>query len=236
MHPARRVRATTAATATTAAAAVSLPLLLLPPPPPPPPLLPLLLPTPLLPSLLLSPPLLPPPLLPSPLLPLLSRRGCCRHRCRVRVIIRRPPAPHHDVVCALLRQLPPHCHVCRRGCIDEDSSAPEPDDCEVSQVSQQCLTSTLQPGNSLVCSGYCLYSSSTFFCLTLGAGVQIFTLDTQIGEVRPMLNSRVLSAFACSALTEIPTFASSRVSLCTMAVCAHAPRCEDRGARLHLLL
>ena len=31
-------------------------------------------------------------------------------------------------------------------------------------------------------SGYCLYSSSTFFALTLGAGVQIFTLDTQIGE------------------------------------------------------
>eukprot|EP00908_Phaeocystis_cordata_P009722 Transcript_20515.p1 GENE.Transcript_20515~~Transcript_20515.p1 ORF type:complete len:385 (-),score=108.46 Transcript_20515:248-1402(-) len=48
--------------------------------------------------------------------------------------------------------------------------------------SAQCLAATLQPGTSLVASGYCLYSSSTFFALTLGAGVQIFTLDTQIGE------------------------------------------------------
>ena len=75
------------------------------------------------------------------------------------------------------------CIIPEEGCIDDDMSAPPPDDCDVSsEVSQACLTSTLQPGNSLVCSGYCLYSSSTFFCLTLGAGVQIFTLDTQIGE------------------------------------------------------
>lgn len=37
-------------------------------------------------------------------------------------------------------------------------------------------------GTSLIASGYCLYSSSTFLALTLGAGVQIFTLDTTIGE------------------------------------------------------
>lgn len=42
--------------------------------------------------------------------------------------------------------------------------------------------STLRPGTSLVAAGYCLYSSSVFFCLTLGAGVNIFTLDRQIGE------------------------------------------------------
>eukprot|EP00595_Chromulina_sp_UTEXLB2642_P000691 CAMPEP_0196768506 /NCGR_PEP_ID=MMETSP1095-20130614/42852_1 /TAXON_ID=96789 ORGANISM="Chromulina nebulosa, Strain UTEXLB2642" /NCGR_SAMPLE_ID=MMETSP1095 /ASSEMBLY_ACC=CAM_ASM_000446 /LENGTH=374 /DNA_ID=CAMNT_0042138219 /DNA_START=103 /DNA_END=1227 /DNA_ORIENTATION=+ len=46
----------------------------------------------------------------------------------------------------------------------------------------QCLVNTLRPGNSLVCSGYCLYSSSVFLCITLGDGVNIFTLDRQIGE------------------------------------------------------
>ena len=30
------------------------------------------------------------------------------------------------------------------------------------------MAATLQPGTSLVASGYCLYSSSTFFALTLG--------------------------------------------------------------------
>jgi len=48
--------------------------------------------------------------------------------------------------------------------------------------SEECLINTLQPGNSLVAAGYCLYSSSVFFCLTLGSGVNIFTLDRQIGE------------------------------------------------------
>lgn len=46
----------------------------------------------------------------------------------------------------------------------------------------KCLAGTLRPGNSLVAAGYCLYSSSTFFCLTLGNGVNIFTLDRSIGE------------------------------------------------------
>ena len=68
------------------------------------------------------------------------------------------------------------------GC-EADPEEPTPDeDCEISGVSQECLSATLQPGSSLVCSGYCLYSSSTFFALTLGAGVQMFTLDTMIGE------------------------------------------------------
>jgi len=65
---------------------------------------------------------------------------------------------------------------------EEDETLPVPDDCEVTDVTQECLAATLQPGSSLVASGYCLYSSSTFFALTLGAGVQIFTLDTAIGE------------------------------------------------------
>lgn len=44
------------------------------------------------------------------------------------------------------------------------------------------MVNTLRPGSSLVAAGYCLYSSSVFFCLTLGSGVNIFTLDRQIGE------------------------------------------------------
>lgn len=46
----------------------------------------------------------------------------------------------------------------------------------------QCLMSTLQPGKRLVASGYCMYSSSTVFVLTLGNGVNGFTLDPTIGE------------------------------------------------------
>lgn len=40
----------------------------------------------------------------------------------------------------------------------------------------------MRPGNSLAAAGYCLYSSSTFLCLTFGDGVNIFTLDRSIGE------------------------------------------------------
>eukprot|EP00306_Pavlova_sp_CCMP459_P009493 CAMPEP_0185190654 /NCGR_PEP_ID=MMETSP1140-20130426/11084_1 /TAXON_ID=298111 /ORGANISM="Pavlova sp., Strain CCMP459" /LENGTH=443 /DNA_ID=CAMNT_0027757317 /DNA_START=17 /DNA_END=1348 /DNA_ORIENTATION=+ len=47
---------------------------------------------------------------------------------------------------------------------------------------EECLTSTLKPGNALVASGYCLYSSATHFVMTLGAGVQGFTLDETNGE------------------------------------------------------
>jgi fructose-1,6-bisphosphatase I len=46
----------------------------------------------------------------------------------------------------------------------------------------QCLANTLQPGTNLVAAAYCLYSSSTFFVLTLGCGVYMFTLDENIGE------------------------------------------------------
>jgi len=74
------------------------------------------------------------------------------------------------------------CILPEEGC-DDETVASADDECKItSPVSQQCLASTLQPGTSLVASGYCLYSSSTFFALTLGAGVQIFTLDSSIGE------------------------------------------------------
>jgi fructose-1,6-bisphosphatase I len=49
-------------------------------------------------------------------------------------------------------------------------------------VDDSCLANTLQPGTKLVAACYCLYSSSTFFVLTLGNGVYMFTLDENIGE------------------------------------------------------
>lgn len=61
-----------------------------------------------------------------------------------------------------------------------------PEECEIDfddmNASKECLVNTLQPGENLVAAGYCLYSSSVFLCLTLGHGVNIFTLDRQIGE------------------------------------------------------
>ena len=68
------------------------------------------------------------------------------------------------------------CVVCEEE-LDDDCSPQE-------SVNEYCITSTLKPGSSLVASGYCLYSSSTFFCLTLGAGVQMFVLDPLVGEFR----------------------------------------------------
>jgi fructose-1,6-bisphosphatase I len=53
---------------------------------------------------------------------------------------------------------------------------------EDQEVQDACLTNTLQPGTNLVAAAYCLYSSSTFFVLTLGNGVYMFTLDEQLGE------------------------------------------------------
>merc|ERR1712003_447906 len=53
---------------------------------------------------------------------------------------------------------------------------------ECTEQEAQCLANTLQPGTNLVAAAYCLYSSSTFLTLTLGAGTYGFTLDENIGE------------------------------------------------------
>ena len=53
---------------------------------------------------------------------------------------------------------------------------------ETSSKSTQCLANTLQAGTSLVASGYCLFSSSCVFVLTLGAGTHGFTLNREVGE------------------------------------------------------
>eukprot|EP00543_Licmophora_paradoxa_P004598 CAMPEP_0202450936 /NCGR_PEP_ID=MMETSP1360-20130828/9470_1 /ASSEMBLY_ACC=CAM_ASM_000848 /TAXON_ID=515479 /ORGANISM="Licmophora paradoxa, Strain CCMP2313" /LENGTH=372 /DNA_ID=CAMNT_0049069373 /DNA_START=254 /DNA_END=1372 /DNA_ORIENTATION=- len=71
------------------------------------------------------------------------------------------------------------------GIYEHDESCDVDPNCvgdECTEQEAQCLANTLQPGTNLVASAYCLYSSSTFFVLTLGNGVYMFTLDEQLGE------------------------------------------------------
>merc|ERR1719240_1983409 len=56
------------------------------------------------------------------------------------------------------------------------------DDAELGDAEVKCLVDTLQPGTKLVASGYVMYSSSTILVVTMGNGVNGFTLDPAIGE------------------------------------------------------
>lgn len=47
---------------------------------------------------------------------------------------------------------------------------------------QNCVVNVCQPGRDLKLAGYCLYSTSTVFVITIGSGVYGFTLDPMIGE------------------------------------------------------
>ncbi len=47
---------------------------------------------------------------------------------------------------------------------------------------ENCILNVCQPGSSLLAAGYCLYSSSTVFVLTVGTGVYGFTYDSIVGE------------------------------------------------------
>jgi fructose-1,6-bisphosphatase I len=51
-----------------------------------------------------------------------------------------------------------------------------------SAQSAPVLTDFLQPGTSQVCAGYALYGTSTMLVLTVGNGVNGFTLDQESGE------------------------------------------------------
>ena len=65
------------------------------------------------------------------------------------------------------------------GCVvggeNDSGSSPE-------EVLDKCILNVCQPGSRLLASGYCMYSSSTVFVLTVGEGVFGFTLDPAIGE------------------------------------------------------
>lgn len=58
---------------------------------------------------------------------------------------------------------------------DDDSS-------ELDQERQKCVISVCQPGSNLLAAGYCLYSSSVVFTISIGQGVHAFTLDPAYGE------------------------------------------------------
>jgi len=57
-----------------------------------------------------------------------------------------------------------------------------PDSDTLNEEEVKCLVNTLQPGTELVASGYVMYSSSTILVMTMGNGVNGFTLDPAIGE------------------------------------------------------
>ncbi|PON98702.1 Fructose-1,6-bisphosphatase [Trema orientale] len=50
------------------------------------------------------------------------------------------------------------------------------------EAKERCVISVCQPGSNLLAAGYCLYSSSVVFTLSLGKGVFAFTLDPTYGE------------------------------------------------------
>ncbi|KAJ3700676.1 hypothetical protein LUZ61_004381 [Rhynchospora tenuis] len=56
------------------------------------------------------------------------------------------------------------------------------DDSTLDSAEQNCVVSVCQPGSNLLAAGYCMYSSSVIFVVTLGKGVYVFTLDPMYGE------------------------------------------------------
>ncbi|XP_056172727.1 fructose-1,6-bisphosphatase, chloroplastic-like [Syzygium oleosum] len=62
---------------------------------------------------------------------------------------------------------------------DDDYSMPT---VTLDQAKERCITSVCQPGSNLLAAGYCLYSSSVVFTLSIGNGVYAFTLDPAYGE------------------------------------------------------
>lgn len=53
---------------------------------------------------------------------------------------------------------------------------------QLDQSKKQRIISVCQPGSNLLAAGYCLYSSSMVFTLSVGKGVYAFTLDPTYGE------------------------------------------------------
>lgn len=60
-------------------------------------------------------------------------------------------------------------------CSLEDMQDPE-------KMMQNCVINVCQPGSGLLAAGYCLYSSSVIFMLSIGNGCWGFTYDSLVGE------------------------------------------------------
>ncbi|KAK4771320.1 hypothetical protein SAY87_031852 [Trapa incisa] len=65
---------------------------------------------------------------------------------------------------------------------DEQCLVDLDDDITLDQAREKCVVSVCQPGRNLLAAGYCLYSSSVVFTLSIGKGVYAFTLDPAYGE------------------------------------------------------
>ncbi|KAF8402734.1 hypothetical protein HHK36_010823 [Tetracentron sinense] len=65
---------------------------------------------------------------------------------------------------------------------DDNCLADIGDDSTLGEEEQKCVVSVCQPGSNLLAAGYCLYSSSLIFVLSIGQGVFAFTLDPTYGE------------------------------------------------------
>ena len=62
----------------------------------------------------------------------------------------------------------------------EECSIEDMDDPET--MMNKCVANVCQPGENLLAAGYCLYSSSVAFVLTVGKGTWGFTYDSLVGE------------------------------------------------------
>ncbi|CAH1432231.1 fructose-1,6-bisphosphatase, chloroplastic [Lactuca sativa] len=64
-----------------------------------------------------------------------------------------------------------------------DECLPDLDDNSTLDTEEQrCIVNVCQPGTNLLAAGYCMYSSSVIFVLSIGTGVYSFTLDPMYGE------------------------------------------------------
>lgn len=67
--------------------------------------------------------------------------------------------------------------------IYEPSEMCTPDDmADPTKMMQNCIVNVCQPGSGLLAAGYCLYSSSVIFMLSIGNGCHGFTYDSLVGE------------------------------------------------------
>ncbi|XP_009607392.1 fructose-1,6-bisphosphatase, chloroplastic-like [Nicotiana tomentosiformis] len=65
---------------------------------------------------------------------------------------------------------------------NDECLADHGDDSTLDNVEQRCIVNVCQPGSNLLAAGYCMYSSSVIFVVTLGNGVFAFNLDPMYGE------------------------------------------------------
>lgn len=53
---------------------------------------------------------------------------------------------------------------------------------QLDSTEQRCVVNVCQPGSNLLAAGYCMYSSSVIFVLTIRTGVYATTLEPMYGE------------------------------------------------------